>query len=47
MIYQKIQDIINSLDISTIPSNRDQVHQQLINYIQEKVDNKKSFKAKH
>ena len=41
MIYQKIQEIINRLDLSTIPSSRDQIHQQLINYIQEKVDNKK------
>ncbi|WP_250436056.1 arsenate-mycothiol transferase ArsC [Hanstruepera flava] len=39
MIYQKIKDNIERLDLSTMRSNRTDVHNQLITYIQTKVDN--------
>lgn len=38
MIYSKLKDIIDSIDLSTIPSNREEVHQQLSGYIQNKVN---------
>lgn len=38
MIYSKLKDIIDSIDLSTIPSNRKEVHQQLSGYIQNKVN---------
>lgn len=39
MIYPKIQEIINKIDLSTIRPNRENIHSQLTNYIQHRVDN--------
>lgn len=40
MIYPKIKVIIDKIDLSTIPANREEVHNKLIEYIQTKVDKK-------
>jgi len=40
-MYRKIEEIIKSLDVSTIKEGRKDIHNQLTNYIQDKVNNKK------
>ena len=37
-MYREIEDLINSLDVSTIKEDRNDVHHRLTKYIQEKVD---------
>lgn len=39
-MYSKIEDIIDTLDVSTIQEDRKDILQRLTNYVQEKVDNK-------
>ncbi|WP_223034428.1 arsenate-mycothiol transferase ArsC [Hanstruepera marina] len=43
MIYQKIQDVIDHLDLSTIRPNREDTHNRLITYIQNKTDKKEDI----
>ncbi|GGD17830.1 arsenate-mycothiol transferase ArsC [Flavobacterium orientale] len=43
-MYQKIQSIIKSLDLTTISKERKQTLQPLINYIQSKVNDKKEIR---
>jgi arsenate reductase len=38
-MYRKIEDIIDTLDVSTIKEDRKDILQRLTNYVQEKVDN--------
>ena len=39
MLYPKIKEVIDNIDLSTIRPNREEIHNQLIKYIQSKVDN--------
>lgn len=39
MLYNKIKEVIDNIDLSTIRPNREEKHNQLIKYIQSKVNN--------
>jgi arsenate reductase len=44
MVFNKIQELINKMDVNSIESSRREVLQPLINYIQEKVSNEQEIR---